>query len=1576
MAAILLYSKSRKCFAAMVALSLALALSGNAQNYGLETAEPIGGYLDGVFPTTTPGPSGAWALVDAFPNISFVDPVRVAIEPDNDDNLYVVCRNGEIWKMPDDPTATTAERTRFLDRRSTTWGYWDAGMMSLSFHPEFGQAGSPNRGYCYVYYQYSPSPNNSSENNPSYMRFSRFTVPDGSDQVDSNSELVMIQQFDRHNWHGGGQSFFGADGFLYVIFGDEGNANDSYEVAQKIDDRIFSGILRIDVDQDPARSHPIRRQPQEISSRPGGWPASFTQGYYIPNDNPWQDPSGGTLEEFWTIGLRSPYSMHYDKGSGNIWVAEVGQGAREEVTIAQQGGNHQWPFKEGAINGPKPIPSPLIGIENPPIYDYPRSDGGCTIGGIVYRGTELGGSLTGKYIFGDHNSRKLWAMTYVPGEAPQIEFLTNVFRSGGTKRGLSGISANAMGEPYICELGDTGTNTGTIYRLTRSGTPVAEPPALLSQTGAFANLSTLEPRAGLLPYDLNAPLWSDNAEKRRWIAIPNDGSHDSAAEQIQFSQQGNWEFPEGTVIVKHFELPVDENNPNTLRRLETRFLVKGNDKIYYGITYRWNPQGTDATLLSAGQVENISITQADGSTRQQEWIYPSRSDCRTCHTPAAGHVLGLRTHGLNHDMYFPLTDRSDNILRAWNHVGLFSPSLTEADIPGFLQAAHVQDSSSSKTHRVRSWLDSNCSQCHQPGGVLANFDARFTTPFGQQGLVDGILNGSYAVTNPVVVAGGDLSRSILYQRDNSLGPSAMPPLAKNLIHTEAMTLMAEWINAIPSNLTQLAGANASQSSTGSGGFAPRAIDGNTDGDLSNNSVTLTANTANPWWEVDLGDIMDIDHLVIWPRTDCCGERMDGYYVFVSDTPFTSNDIATTTNQPGVLSQHFVTRPSPTHQVFTNRSGRFVRIQLTGTDPLSLAEVEVFGNTDAPTQSAPSISGFAASPPTITAGSSTTLSWTTADGGAALSSLSIDNGIGSVLNSSSISVAPAATTNYTITATNSVGSATAVATVTVTPPTGGGSDEYAPDADTVALYHFNGNYSDSSSNNNHLTATGGVTRTSANLGWMGNPTGQVARFSTVGDSLSVDIPDSIVMPGSGQPLTIDARIRPDAWLAYGVNNVAVIAFHQEWNSHFVIEDSKWGSNPKGPDVVSSGATLLTAQQWASSVTLGQWHQVRVEYDGDEMVSCIIDGVTISSVAMPPDIDRNTPWTLSLGNFDGDLDELYITRSIIIDGPDITSPAVALSTQSSTVRGEFIVSASFSENVNGLGLDDISITNGSAVALSGSGSNYSFSIAPGAVGDVAVQLLASAAFDAAGNPSAASNLLTVAFHPDITPPTVALDTQSLNVSGDFTVGASFSENVNGLGLDDIVVTNGIASALSGSGSNYSFSIAPGTAGGVIVQLLASAAFDAAGNPNNASDQLNVAFDDSPPGGGDEQIADANTVALYHFNSDYNDASANQLHLSIGGSVLLSADNLGWMETPAGQVARFGEIGDTLSVAIPDNLMLVAGDTRPVTIEARIYPRSWLGYGFANLSIITLDQDWDTNLTLEDSKWGSTPKGPSIL
>src|SRR5690606_1025991 len=131
---------------------------------------------------------------------------------------------------------------------------------NAALHPEFGQAGSPNRGYIYVYYRYNPDGNVPDCETGGFLRLSRFTRPDGSDEFDPASELVMIQVFDEMCWHGGGAMFFDQEGYFYLATGDAGGINDEYQTTQRINERFFGGLLRIDVDQDPARSHPIRRQ--------------------------------------------------------------------------------------------------------------------------------------------------------------------------------------------------------------------------------------------------------------------------------------------------------------------------------------------------------------------------------------------------------------------------------------------------------------------------------------------------------------------------------------------------------------------------------------------------------------------------------------------------------------------------------------------------------------------------------------------------------------------------------------------------------------------------------------------------------------------------------------------------------------------------------------------------------------------------------------------------------------------------------------------------------------------------------------------------------------------------------------------------------------------------------------------------------------------------------------------------------------------------------------------------------------------------------------------------------------------
>jgi hypothetical protein len=307
-------------------------------------------------------------------------------------------------------------------------------------------------------------------------------------------------------------------------------------------------------------------------------------------------------------------------------------------------------------------------------------------------------------------------------------------------------------------------------------------PPLLSATGAFSNVSTLTPSTGLIPYTVNSPLWSDAAIKSRWIAVPNDGPPYTSDEQISFVPAGEWSFPNGTVFIKHFELTVNEITGDR-KRLETRLLVRNSSGAVYGVTYKWRADNTDADLLPGALDEDIPITTSTGATRIQRWSYPSRGQCLICHNSVASYVLGVKTHQLNGNFTYPSTGRTDNQLRTFAHVGLLNPTPNEADIPNFLKSVAVTNTSVPIQHRMRSWIDANCSQCHRPGGFGPAFDARFYTPLENQDLVNN------------VVYFRDIDGSPLYQRDNALDDRKMPPLAKNMVDENAMATLRQWISS-------------------------------------------------------------------------------------------------------------------------------------------------------------------------------------------------------------------------------------------------------------------------------------------------------------------------------------------------------------------------------------------------------------------------------------------------------------------------------------------------------------------------------------------------------------------------------------------------------------------------------------------------------------------------------------------------------------------------------------------------------------------------------------------------------------
>ena len=317
-------------------------------------------------------------------------------------------------------------------------------------------------------------------------------------------------------------------------------------------------------------------------------------------------------------------------------------------------------------------------------------------------------------------------------------------------------------------------------------------PRLLSQTGAFKDVRTLTPNESLIPYDLNISFWSDGAMKSRWVVIPNENGD---AQKITFSPTGEWKFPSGTVFVKHFELPTDETHPEITRRLETRLVVCDSAGSVYGVTYKWLPDNSDAELLTTNLVEAIPIRTATG-TRTEQWYYPSRQDCRTCHTDLAGGVLGVKTRQLNRDFTYS-SGGTDNELRAWNHIGLFDSHFNEAALPAYPKLAKSDDTSRSLEERARSYLDANCSHCHRPNGTVASFDARYDTPLAEQNLIKGSVLIDEGMDNASIITPNDIWRSIALVRMRTLEGFKMPPLAHQVLDRKGIELIEQWVQTLP-----------------------------------------------------------------------------------------------------------------------------------------------------------------------------------------------------------------------------------------------------------------------------------------------------------------------------------------------------------------------------------------------------------------------------------------------------------------------------------------------------------------------------------------------------------------------------------------------------------------------------------------------------------------------------------------------------------------------------------------------------------------------------------------------------------
>jgi uncharacterized repeat protein (TIGR03806 family) len=696
-----------------IALLLALALSA-APRVPWTTSRVAG----------SPEPPSPYRTERAFPNLQLDHPSVITSAPGSD-RFFVGLEDGRILSFVNNPAVSQTEL--FLDtnvnlspnaKNPRNGQPLKRIVHGLAFHPDYVR-----NGFVYAFIT-EPWPA------PRRTRIARFTR-DAANPLRARADSEQIVLEFPSDGHNGGSIKFGPDGYLYIGTGDAFGQNDPMHTGQFLGD-LLSSILRIDVNG----THSVKP-------------------YRVPPDNPFLS-TPGAMPEIWAFGFRQPWKMSFDRKTGELWVGDVGQDLWESIYRIQRGGNYGWSVREGPQEFRKDRPQgpgPVL----PPAVAHSHAEARSITGGFVYRGSRLP-ELEGTYIYGDWETGKIWGLR------------------DGVTRELDDTELDIVdfAEAHDGELFLMTHNDGRLYRLmprTQAVDTSKSFPRLLSQTGLFASVKDHKPAPGLLPYEVNAALWSDGADKTRFIAIPGYGKLEAASNE-------RWNFPVGTVLVKTFTLGG--------RRLETRLLTlqpsAATREQWAGYVYVWNDAQTDAELIGKAGLEK-TYKLPNGS--EQTWQFPSRTDCMICHNEKAGFALGVNTWQMNRGAQ--LHDLAAS--------GVFTkplpskmPSLPD---PYNAMAASVND-------RARSYLHSNCAHCHTPGaGGNADIRLLFNLALnGMQSVDASPSHGDMDAPGARIIAPGDPAKSVLYLRTATRASGKMPHIGTLKTDAAAVELLGEWIRSL------------------------------------------------------------------------------------------------------------------------------------------------------------------------------------------------------------------------------------------------------------------------------------------------------------------------------------------------------------------------------------------------------------------------------------------------------------------------------------------------------------------------------------------------------------------------------------------------------------------------------------------------------------------------------------------------------------------------------------------------------------------------------------------------------------
>jgi len=369
---------------------------------------------------------------------------------------------------------------------------------------------------------------------------------------------------------------------------------------------------------------------------------------------------------------------------------------------------------------------------------------------------------------------------------------------GASAAGAAGVSGARGGIAGSDSSGSAGSASAGGSGAVAVGTctppkDVFSPIETLSQTGCVDPSDPRKPVAHAIGYELNSPLWSDSADKTRALVLPSgakihvrDCLLNASDCPMGASDDGRWDFPVGTVLIKIFLFDS--------KLVETRLFMHVDADNWVGYGYQWDEQQTDAKLIT----DRTSVTFNTG-TRSVPWSYPSQQDCMTCHTQSGGSSLGPETAQMNRMV------GSENQIDHFASLGLFETPPSKpyktalvTPYPGQLGSPAP---GATVEQKARSYLHANCAFCHRPGGTFALFDLRYDTPLKDTKICNVTINKAPIPSAPdksLVLKPGSSADSVMWLRMKELDPDRgrMPQIGSYAADADALSLVGSWIDSL------------------------------------------------------------------------------------------------------------------------------------------------------------------------------------------------------------------------------------------------------------------------------------------------------------------------------------------------------------------------------------------------------------------------------------------------------------------------------------------------------------------------------------------------------------------------------------------------------------------------------------------------------------------------------------------------------------------------------------------------------------------------------------------------------------